>query len=346
MGIGRWALGVYTPEMLKKVAFVVAVLLLLGGVVLGALLAAGYRVAVDGSGKWPRFLTRTDYDALEADRARQQEAPSSTAAEASTGAMNAKSEAQSVPARGSETGARPVGASATATTAEETSAATWTDFRGPNRDGRYAATPIRTNWPREGLPRLWKQPVGGGYASFVVADGRAFTIEQRRNQEVVAAYDVRTGREVWTNGWNANFQESMGGDGPRATPTYHEGRIYALGAEGELRALDAGKGSLIWRKNILTDNNAGNLQWGMSAAPLIVDDKVIVLPGGRSGKSIAAYNKDTGAPVWKSLNDQQSYTSPMLVTLAGRRQIVLISAPRALGVAVEGGSLLWQYPWV
>ena len=175
------------------------------------------------------------------------------------------------------------------------------------------ATPIRTNWPREGLPRLWKQPVGGGYASFVVADGRAFTIEQRRNQEVVAAYDVATGRELWTNGWNANFQESMGGDGPRATPTYHEGRVYALGAEGELRVLDAGKGSLIWRKNILTDNNAGNLQWGMSAAPLIVDDKVIVLPGGSRGKSVVAYNKTTGDVVWKTLNDEQAYVSPMIV---------------------------------
>ena len=171
----------------------------------------------------------------------------------------------------------------------------WTDFRGPNRDGRYTATPIRTTWPREGLRRLWKQPVGAGYASFVVADGRAFTIEQRRNQEVVAAYDVQTGRELWTNAWNASFEESMGGDGPRATPTYHEGRVYALGAEGELRVLDAAKGTLVWRRNILSDNGAANLSWGMSAAPLIVDDTVVVLPGGTRGSSVVAYNKATGA---------------------------------------------------
>ena len=74
---------------------------------------------------------------------------------------------------------------------------TWTDFRGPNRDGRSDA-PIRTDWPGEGLPLLWKQPVGIGYASFVVAGSHAFTIEQRRQREVVAAYDVRTGRELWT----------------------------------------------------------------------------------------------------------------------------------------------------
>ena len=175
--------------------------------------------------------------------------------------------------------AHPHGRQAHRTRGTDSPGSTWSDFRGPNRDGRYTATPIRTTWPREGLRRLWKQPVGAGYASFVVADGRAFTIEQRRNQEVVAAYDVQTGREIWTNAWNASFEESMGGDGPRATPTYHEGRIYALGAEGELRVLDAAKGTLVWRRNILSDNGADNLSWGMSAAPLIVDDTVVVLPG-------------------------------------------------------------------
>ena len=221
----------------------------------------------------------------------------------------------------------------------------WPDFRGANRDGRYTAEPISTSWPREGLRRLWKQPVGGGYASFVVADGRAFTIEQRRDQEVAAAYDLRTGRELWTNEWNASFEESMGGDGPRATPTYHEGRLYVLGAEGELRVLDAAKGTQVWRRNILSDNGAYNLSWGMSAAPLIVDDTVVVLPGGTRGSSVVAYNKATGAPVWKALNDEASYTSPMLVTLGGVRQILVVSATRVVGLTPDKGALLWEYPW-
>ena len=75
----------------------------------------------------------------------------------------------------------------------------------------------------------------------------------------------------------------MGGDGPRATPTYHDGRLYALGALGEFRCLDAATGTVVWRRNILDDNGASNLEWGMSASPLIVDDKVIVLPGGSGG---------------------------------------------------------------
>jgi outer membrane protein assembly factor BamB len=220
----------------------------------------------------------------------------------------------------------------------------WTTFRGPKRDGNYEAAPVLTSWPSGGLSPIWKQPVGLGFASFAVADGRAFTIEQRRGQEVVAAYDIGTGREIWKQGWNAQYSDSTG-DGPRSTPTWDQGRLYALGATGELRCIDANTGSVIWGKNILTDNQAENLQWAMAASPLIVDDKVIVLPGGTSGKSVVAYNKMTGAPVWKVLNDRQAYVSPMLVELAGRRQIVVVSASRVVGLAPENGALLWNYPW-
>ncbi len=220
----------------------------------------------------------------------------------------------------------------------------WTNFRGPNRDGRYDEMAVLTNWPATGLTPLWKQPIGIGYASFVIADGRAYTIEQRRNKEVVTAYDIANGRELWNQGWNAQYNDPNG-DGPRATPTWDEGRIYALGATGELRCLDAKTGAVAWGRNILTENGASNLQWAMAASPLIVDDKVIVLPGGPGGKSIVAYNKITGAPVWKSQSDPQAYVSPMLITLAGRRQIVVVSSSRILGLVPEDGALLWSFPW-
>ncbi len=220
----------------------------------------------------------------------------------------------------------------------------WTNFRGPKRDGKYDEASVATNWPAAGLPVVWKQPVGLGHASFVVADGKAYTIEQRRNQEVVAAYDINNGHELWTQKWNAEYTDSTG-DGPRATPTWDQGRIYALGATGELRCLDANSGAVIWGKNILTENQAQNLQWAQAASPLIVDDKVVVLPGGANGKSVVAYNKMTGAPVWKSLDDPQAYVSPMLVELAGRRQIVVVSSFRVTGLAPENGKLLWSYPW-
>ncbi|HEV2884974.1 MAG TPA: PQQ-binding-like beta-propeller repeat protein [Pyrinomonadaceae bacterium] len=220
----------------------------------------------------------------------------------------------------------------------------WTNYRGPNRDGRYEELAVLTSWPAGGLTPIWKQPVGIGYASFTVADGAAFTIEQRRRQEVAAAYDAATGRELWTQSWNAEYTDSTG-DGPRATPTWDDGRLYVLGATGELRCLDAKTGRVIWGKNILSENGASNLPWAMAASPLIVDDKVIVLPGGSGGKSVVAYNKMSGAPVWKSLDDRQAYVSPMLVTLAGRRQILVVSASRAVGLVPESGQLLWSYTW-
>jgi outer membrane protein assembly factor BamB len=226
------------------------------------------------------------------------------------------------------------------------SRAYWTEYRGPGRAGVYDEAEILTEWPSGKLPLLWKRPIGGGYASVVVADGLIFTIEQRRQKEVIAAYDLKTGREKWIHGWTAEFKESLGGDGPRATPLWHEGRIYALGASGEFRCLNARSGSRIWSHNILEDNGAENLRWGVAASPLIVDDKVIVLPGGPNGKSVVAYDKLTGKPVWKALDDQQAYTSPQLVTLAGRRQILIVSAKRVMGLTPEDGSLLWEYPWV
>lgn len=221
----------------------------------------------------------------------------------------------------------------------------WTNFRGPARDGRYDEQPIRTNW-QGGLQQLWKQPAGGGYSSFSVADGVAYTIEQRRGQEVVAAYNVETGRELWAHASAAHFTPGDGtGDGPRSTPTWHEGRLYALGAQGELRCLDARNGRLVWSKNILKENGASNVPWGMAASPLVVDDKVVVIAGGSNGKSVVAYNARTGAFAWGALGDAASYTSPMLVTLAGRRQVLAVTARNVSGIAPEDGSVLWVFPW-
>ena len=277
------------------------------------------------------------YAALEAHRAQQQAATAQAPAAVAT-------QTAAVPGQSPAPGQPAAPGTTSDTAAAHATRNYWTNFRGPNRDGRYDEMAVLTTWPASGLTPLWKQPIGIGYASFVVADGRAYTIEQRRSKEVVTAYDVNNGRELWNQGWNAEYNDTNG-DGPRATPTWDEGRIYALGATGELRCLDAKTGAVAWGRNILKDNGASNLQWAMAASPLIVDDKVIVLPGGPAGKSVVAYNKMTGAPVWKSQSDPQAYVSPMLVTLAGRRQIVVISSSRILGLVPEDGALLWSHVW-
>ena len=284
------------------------------------------------------------YDALEAQREAQRAAapavpPAAAAAAPAAATADTAAAPQPPPSQAPLATAGPQPAAPPAAVA-----GSWTDFRGPARDGVYRQRAVAATWAAGGPRLLWKQPVGVGHASFVIARGVAYTIEQRRQREVVAAYDIATGRERWTHGWDAFFSESMGGDGPRATPTYADGILYALGAAGELRALRADSGTLVWRTNILDDAGAENLQWGMSAAPLIVDAKVIVQPGGR-GASMVAYDAATGKVMWKSLDDQQAYVSPMLVTLAGRRQIVTIAGDRAIGVSVDDGALLWSYPW-
>jgi outer membrane protein assembly factor BamB len=276
------------------------------------------------------------YDALEAHRA-QQRAEAEKIANAP-----AQTVAAATPSQQPSPGTQPSPSSSPALTTPTRNY--WTNFRGPNRDGRYDEMPVLTNWPAQGLPLVWKEPVGVGYASVTVADGRAYTIEQRRGKEVVAAYDENTGREVWTQSWNAEYNDQTG-DGPRTTPTWDDGWLYALGATGELRCLNAKTGAVRWGKNILSDNSADNLMWAMAASPLIVDDKVVVLPGGSSGKSVVAYNKTTGAPVWRSQSDRQAYVSPMLVTLAGRRQILVVSASSVYGLAPEDGALLWNQSW-
>ena len=317
---------------LKVAALGAIALVALGGVLY---LFFGLRVVLDGGGQpGLRFTTPNDAQAIEI--ARHREAQRAHVPEP------VEQAALEVP-RAPET--PPPVASAPPPSGPVATGLFWPDFRGPRRDGHYVETRINTNWPAAGLKPLWKQPVGGGYASFSIAHGRAFTIEQRGGDEVVAAYDVVTGRELWINGWPTLFTEFMGGDGPRATPTWADGRVYALGARGEFRCLDDETGQVLWRVNILEDNDATNLDWGMAASPLVVGETVIVLPGGRNGNSVVAYDRRTGKRVWSALDDRAGYSSPMLVTLAGVQQVLVFSASRLMGITPRGGEVLWEYPW-
>lgn len=221
------------------------------------------------------------------------------------------------------------------------------NFRGPERTGVFP-NGLRTNWPGAGLPLLWRQPVGGGYASFAVAGCVAFTLEQRREQEAVVAYDTRTGRELWSRGYPALFQEWMGGDGPRATPTVDAGRVYALGAKGDLHCLAAGDGAVIWHRDVLQETQCANLPYGLASSPLVLDSRVIVCGGeplGPAARSVVAFDKMTGAILWKGSQEKMGYASPMVATLAGEQQIVVFGGRNLIGLSARDGSSRWSFPW-
>lgn len=223
--------------------------------------------------------------------------------------------------------------------------AQWVGFRGHDRDGVCRETgPHRPSQVAD-LKLVWKQPCGGGYASFAIAHGVAFTIEQRREQEVVVAYDLASGAERWQHAWEARFNEPIGGEGPRATPTWNEGRLYAQGATGELRCLDASTGALIWRHDVCREFDAAVPEYGYSASPLLVDDLVITTPGGGDRGSVVAFDSRTGVLRWGMLDDKQGYVSPTVVELDGQRQILVVAAKRTLGLSIQDGRLLWEFSW-
>jgi len=137
----------------------------------------------------------------------------------------------------------------------------------------------------------------------------------------------------------------MGGDGPRATPTIHAGRVYAMGATGWLKCLDGSSGRVLWSRDVVTENHAALPMWGISGSPLVVDARVIVSAGGPNGHSLVAYHPDTGDVHWHGGDSRASYASPVLATLGGQRQIIMLNAEDVTGHDLETGRVLWQYTW-
>lgn len=225
------------------------------------------------------------------------------------------------------------------------SSAAWPGFRGPNRDSHYDEKPILTDWPVQGLKLLWRQPCGGGYSSFAIAHGGAFTIEQRRDSEVAVAYDLNDGAEIWKCAWSDHFQEYFSEEGPRSTPSYSDDKIYILGAMGELRCLEAATGKTIWSHNILVENHASVPTYGIAGSPLVLDDKLIVQSSAGNGKSVLCYDKRDGKLLWSALDDTTGYASPALVNLADKDQIIVCAETRTVGLNIEDGKILWEYPW-
>jgi outer membrane protein assembly factor BamB len=218
-------------------------------------------------------------------------------------------------------------------------------FLGPNRSGTLTGNPLAHDWSRSQPKVLWRQPIGLGWSAFAVSGQRAITQEQRRENELIVCYELRSGRALWAHTNHVRFSEALGGDGPRATPTIHLGRVYAMGAEGNLDCLDEKTGRLIWSHDVLNENRLSNLTWGKSCSPLLVRDLVLVTGGEEREKSLLAYHADDGKPAWRAGRDSASYSSPVAATLLGQEQIVMVNAHSVTGHNLQSGEILWEYAW-
>jgi outer membrane protein assembly factor BamB len=218
----------------------------------------------------------------------------------------------------------------------------WPQWRGANRDGISKETGLLKQWPDGGPPLVWKASgAGRGYSSFSISKGRLYTQGLRGEREYVIAFDVATGKEVWATPHGGAFRNDRG-DGPRGTPTVDGDRLYALGGDGDLSALDARTGKIVWTLNVLSKFGGSNIRWGISESPLVMGDKVLVNAGGPDA-SIVALKKTDGSLIWKSQSDEAGYSSAIRVEVGGTTQVIFFTGSRAVGLDVRDGSLLWEY---
>jgi len=227
------------------------------------------------------------------------------------------------------------------TSAPAGTGADWPGFRGSKRDGIVRGVQIKTDWAASPPVEIWRRPIGPGWSSFAVRSGRLFTQEQRGDDEIVACYDLSTGKPVWRHSDAARFWESNAGPGPRATPTLSNGRVYTLGATGIMNVLDQDTGAVVWSRNAVSDTGAKIPGWGIAGSPLVVNDVVIVAASG----DLVAYDLATGNPRWFGPKGGSSYSSPQLLTIDGVPQILLLSAKGATSVSLADGKLLWEHAW-
>ncbi len=219
----------------------------------------------------------------------------------------------------------------------------WPQFLGPKRTGVSSETGLLQNWPPDGPKELWRVPCVGGLSGVAVVGDRAFTIVQEATQQV-AAFDVRTGKLLWSTPVADAYKNQMG-NGPRATPTVVDGTVYAYTGNGALIALEAKSGQLRWKQTLVDDLGAKSADYGMASSPLVHGDLVIVAAGA-SGAAVVACEIATGKVRWKSGNDSAGYSSPIVAVIGGVSQVIAFTGSSVGGYAFETGEQIWSYRFV
>lgn len=205
-----------------------------------------------------------------------------------------------------------------------------------------AFTPPAT-WPAQ-LTKQWEVAVGVGHASPVVAGNRVVVHSRQGTREIVAAYDFQSGKQLWQDGIEAPYSVNPAaaghGPGPKSTPAIAGGRVFTLGISGIFSAHDLTTGKLLWRKTA----PKAPPEYGTSSSPIVDGPLVIAFLGGQNAGALTAMDALTGAVKWEWRGDGPGYSSPIIATVAGTKQVIVQSQTRLVGVNAANGALLWELP--
>ncbi len=218
----------------------------------------------------------------------------------------------------------------------------WPQWRGPRRDGVAVAFPEPKAWP-EKLTLKWKVTVGEGHSSPVVADGKIYVHTRQGDREVVTAMRPENGQTIWQQSYVAPYTMNPAaanhGKGVKSTPVVQGGRLFTFGISGVLSCFDAKTGQPQWRKEF------GSPDFGAAASPVVDHGLVILHVGGNEQGALTAFDAATGAEKWSWKGDGPAYASPIVVDLAGTRQVVTQSRTNIVAVSASAGDLLWRMPF-
>jgi outer membrane protein assembly factor BamB len=237
--------------------------------------------------------------------------------------------------------------SATLLVAVTVCAADWPQWRGPNRDGRIDGVSLPATWPKT-LKEEWKVTVGTGHATPVVVNDRIYVFARQGEEEVLSCLEASTGKQLWRSSvpipYEMNPAATGHGKGPKSTPVVANGSVFTFGISGLLSCHDAQTGKLKWRNDFSKKYPATSPLYGTAMSPLVDNGLLIAHVGGQDKGALTAFDVETGAVKWSNDWDGPGYSSPIIVTLAGVRQLVTTSQKEIAGVDVATGKLLWQIP--
>ena len=235
----------------------------------------------------------------------------------------------------------------------------WPQWMGPGRDNVWRESGLLERFPEGGPKIVWRTPVAGGYSGPAVAGGRVYVTDYVTGDDVkvpnferkeftgierVLCLEEKTGKLLWKDEYPVKYAISYPA-GPRCTPVVHKGKVYTLGAEGNLKCFDAASGKVLWSRDFKKDYGAKTALWGYAGHPLIDGPRLICVVGGE-GSHVVAFDKNTGTEIWRALTSkEQGYSPPTIIEAAGVRQLILLRPDAVTSVNPESGKSYWSVPY-